>query len=144
MMSRLLAFLRYFLGVLFVATGIGKLLDNRGFAVVIASYQLGIPDGWLLAVGLAVSLLELVIGVNILRGRSLTSNVLATLAFHLGYMGLALITLQRGIEISNCGCFGVFWARPLTAMTVVEDAALAGISLVTWLWLRKATSLTQQ
>ena len=32
---------RYFLGLLFISTGIGKLLDNRGFAQVIASYKLG-------------------------------------------------------------------------------------------------------
>jgi uncharacterized protein len=35
---------RYSLGLLFLATGIGKLLDNRGFAQVIETYQLGIPD----------------------------------------------------------------------------------------------------
>jgi uncharacterized membrane protein YphA (DoxX/SURF4 family) len=29
---------RYFLGLLFLATGIGKLLDNRGFAQVIETY----------------------------------------------------------------------------------------------------------
>ncbi|MCA1674941.1 MAG: hypothetical protein LC799_23050 [Actinobacteria bacterium] len=34
-----LSFLRLFLGLLFTATGLAKLLDNRGFAQVIASYQ---------------------------------------------------------------------------------------------------------
>jgi uncharacterized membrane protein YphA (DoxX/SURF4 family) len=130
--------IRYFLGLLFVATGIGKLLDNRGFAQVLDSYQLGIHDVALLPIGLTISLLELVIGINILRGRAVQLNVLATLGFHLSYSGLAILTLYRGIAIYNCGCFGVFLARPLTWVTVVEDFVLATISLVCWLLLRRS------
>jgi Methylamine utilisation protein MauE len=128
---------RYFLGLLFVATAVGKLLDNRGFAQVIDNYQLGIPDVALLGIALAISLLELLIGINILRGRSLSMSVLATLGFHLGYASLALVTLLRGIALSNCGCFGVFLARSLKWSTVVEDLVLAAISLVCWLMLRR-------
>jgi hypothetical protein len=128
---------RYFLGILFVATAIGKLLDNRGFAHVIDTYQLGIPNSALLGLALSISLLELLIGINILRGRALGINVLATLGFHLGYAGLAFVTLLRGIALSNCGCFGVFLARSLKWSTVGEDLLLALISLVCWLLLRK-------
>ncbi|PPD34473.1 MAG: hypothetical protein CTY19_04405 [Methylomonas sp.] len=128
---------RYFLGLLFVSTAIGKLLDNRGFAHVIDTYQLGVPDVALMGIALSVSLLELLIGINILRGRALSMNVLATLGFHLGYAGLAFATLLRGIALSNCGCFGVFLARSLTWSTVGEDLVLAGISLTCWLLLRK-------
>ena len=46
-----LVFLRLFLGLLFTATGLAKLLDNRGFAEVIASYQLGLPGLLLLPLG---------------------------------------------------------------------------------------------
>lgn len=139
MIARFVLFLfRYFLGLLFVATAIGKLLDNRGFAQVIGTYQLGIPDSLLLGTALALSLLELFIGINILRGRSLNRNVFATLWLHLGYASLALITLLRGIPLSNCGCFGIFLARSLKWTTVLEDMVLAGISLVCWLFLRRS------
>jgi uncharacterized membrane protein YphA (DoxX/SURF4 family) len=135
--------LRYFLGLLFVATAVGKLLDNRGFARVIGTYQLGIPSDGLLVVGLSVSLLELIIGLNILGGRALRKSVLATLWFHLGYASLALITLLRGIALSNCGCFGVFWARALSWATVVEDLTLAAVSLTCWLLLKKNRPMTK-
>lgn len=128
---------RYFLGLLFVATAIGKLLDNRGFAHVIDTYQLGIPNSALLGLALIISLLELLIGINILIGRALNSSVLATLGFHLGYASLAFVTLFRGIALSNCGCFGVFLARSLKWSTVGEDLVLAGISLICWILLRK-------
>jgi hypothetical protein len=49
-------FLRFCLGLWFTATGLAKLLDNRGFAQVIASYQLGLPGLFLLPLGLCVSL----------------------------------------------------------------------------------------
>lgn len=128
---------RYFLGLLFLSTGIGKLLDNRGFAEVIASYNLDLPHGFLLPIGLAFSLVELWVGINLLRGRALPIYALMTLIFHLGYASLAAMTLYREISLDNCGCFGVFWPRPLTRMTVVEDLLLAGISLTYYLLLRR-------
>ncbi len=129
---------RYFLGLLFLATGTGKLLDNRGFAQIIASYEFVLPEALLLPLALAVSLAEFTIGLNILLGRSLLRSVLATLYFHLVYANLALITLLRGISLTNCGCFGVFLTRPLRWMTVAEDLMLAAISLTCWLLLRRA------
>ncbi len=129
-MRILLWAIRSFLGTLFLATGIGKLLDNRGFARVIATYELGIPEPGLLPLALAISLLELAVGINILRGRRLKQNVLATLVFHIGYTALAAATLVRGLPIENCGCFGVFLARPLRWSMVGEDLALAAVSAV--------------
>jgi len=43
--------LRLFLRLLFIATGLAKLLDNHGFAEVIASYQLGLSGLLLLPLG---------------------------------------------------------------------------------------------
>jgi uncharacterized membrane protein YphA (DoxX/SURF4 family) len=137
MAKTILLISRYFLAVLFISTAIGKLLDNRGFAHVIDTYQLGIPNNALLELALFISLLELLIGINILRGRALRVNVLATFVFHLGYAGLAFITLLRSITLANCGCFGVFLARPLSWATVVEDLVLATVSLTCWLLLKK-------
>ena len=129
---------RYFLALLFLATGTGKLLDNRGFARVLASYQFGLSETLLLPLALVISLTELAIGINILLGRGLSQNILATLCFHLAYASLAVTTLLRGISLANCGCLGVFLARPLRWMTVAEDLMLAAISLVCWLLLRRA------
>ena len=123
-----LSFLRLFLGLLFTATGLAKLLDNRGFAQVIASYQLGLPGLFLLPLGLCISLAEVWIGTNLLRARRVRPSLWGTLLFLVGYGALAAMTLRRGIALDNCGCFGVFLARPLRWTTVLEDAALAAIS----------------
>ncbi|MFH0340696.1 MAG: MauE/DoxX family redox-associated membrane protein [Chromatiales bacterium] len=86
-----LAVCRYFLGLLFLATGLGKLLDNWGFAQVLASYRVELPATLLLPLALAISLAEFAIGLNILLGGGLLRSVLATLYFHLAYATLAVI-----------------------------------------------------
>ena len=90
------SFLRLFLGLLFTATGLAKLLDNRGFAQVIASYQLGLPGLFLLPLGLCISLAEVWIGTNLLRARRVRLCLWGTLLFLVGYGALAAMTLRRG------------------------------------------------
>lgn len=46
------------------------------------------------------------------------------LALHSAYLLWLSAALVRGLEIHNCGCFGVYWARPLGVQTLVEDAVL--------------------
>ena len=45
-------------------------------------------------------------------------------------LSAAVITLWRGLALANCGCFGVFLARPLTRQTVLEDVVMLGLSLL--------------
>lgn len=115
--------------VLMLTTALGKLLDNRGFAAVLATYQFSIPEPLLLPLGLVVSLVELAIGLAILTGLQLRRAAQLTVVVHIGYLGLAVLTNLRGIALTNCGCFGVFLARPMTWYTVLEDAILLLLSL---------------
>jgi len=39
----------------------------------------------------------------------------------------------------NCGCFGVFWARPLSGATLIEDLVMAGLSILAWKWAGSAS-----
>jgi uncharacterized membrane protein YphA (DoxX/SURF4 family) len=121
--------LRALFCVLLLTSALGKLLDNRGFAAVIGTYQFSIPEPLLLPLGLVVSLVELALGLAILMGFRLRSAAQLTVAAHLGYLSLAVITNLRGIALVNCGCFGVFLARPMTWYTVLEDAILVLLAL---------------
>lgn len=123
------------LGLLFLATAIGKLLDNRGFAEVLTTYDL-FPRGSLLTLGLLLSLTELWLGFQLLRNSTAAVGAAGALAINAGYTGLAVVTNLRGLQIPNCGCFGVFLARPMTWTTVTEDASLtlmtAGFLSMAW------------
>jgi hypothetical protein len=112
-----------------LASAVGKLLDNRGFSEALLTYRL-FPEGWLLELGLAISLFELVLGLWILSGTRLSWSAIVAALLHLQFVVIATVSNVRGLDIPNCGCFGVFAARPMTWMTVAEDAGLFAMCLV--------------
>jgi len=138
MKKKALMFLRFLFGVLFVVTSIGKLLDNRGFAAVLETYQL-FPSGILLPFGLFISLSELLLGIFILWGKNLFRCALLNFGIQVAYLTLAITSNLRGLDIPNCGCFGVFLARPMTLWTIVEDAVLVILAGGLWQSVRSLT-----
>lgn len=115
--------IRFVLAAVLLVTGVGKLLDLRGFGEIIANYR-ALPDALVLPAGTALTLAELGLAAWLLSGRWLSAAGLLAAAMHLGYFGWSAIALARGLNISNCGCFGVFLARPLTPLTLLEDGLL--------------------
>lgn len=130
------AVLRCFIGLVLLATGAGKVLDLRGFAEVLRSYE-AVPDSWLPPLAAAVPAVELLLGLWLVSGRRLAAASLVSCAVHLAYAAWSAAALLRGLRLSNCGCFGVFWARPLTGLTVAEDLGLAGLSLAVFACARR-------
>ncbi len=120
--------LRFGIGLVLLATAAGKLADVRGFAAVLETYR-SFPEAALRPLAVGISLFELSLAIWLLSGRRLSGAAAASAAMHLAYAAFSAATLARGIEIDNCGCFGVFSARPLTAATVVEDLVMAALSL---------------
>jgi hypothetical protein len=119
-------FLRTLVGFVLLATAVGKLLDLPGFARVLDTYRV-FPEGLLLAIGAAVVLAEVALALWLISGRRPFSAAVAGLVLHLAYAAWASSALHRGLQLSNCGCFGVFFPRRLSWSTVAEDLALAGI-----------------
>ena len=120
---------RFLLAILFLATSLGKLLDNRGFAEVLQTYQL-FPSFTLMPLALAISLSEFTLGIFTLLNKKIKFCSKAILFINSLYLALAIVSNLRGLNIPNCGCFGVFLARPMTWNTVIEDAILVLVSLV--------------
>ncbi len=123
---------RLLFGLIFITTAIGKLLDNRGFADVLLQYRL-FPGSVILPLALTISLGELCLGILLWRNRYLGRAAAVTLVINTGYLLLAAVTLARGISLNNCGCFGVFWARPLSYGTLIEDGVLVVLSVLFFL-----------
>lgn len=121
--------LRCAIGSILLASAVGKLLDLPGFAAVLGSYD-ALP-GWALtpAAG-AIVAAELLLAAWLFSGRRLAEAALAAGAMHVAYAGWAATALARGLVLPNCGCFGVFFPRPLTRSTVLEDLGIAGACLV--------------
>jgi len=119
--------LRYFIASVLFLTALGKLLDIPGFVEVLDTYQ-AIPGWGLYIVAIGIALLELRICEWLMQNETLILGAASSLMFHSIYTLWTLIALIRDISIPNCGCFGVYFARPLTGWTVVEDLIMVAAS----------------
>jgi hypothetical protein len=129
--------LRFTIGFVLLATAAGKFLDVSGFARVLETYE-AFP-GWSVALlAWAIPSIELGLAVWLFSGRGLPAAASASLAMHVVYAAWSAVSLLRGLKLSNCGCFGVFLARPLDWGTVVEDAVMAALSAALLLLARRS------
>lgn len=126
------AFPRWFFALLLLASGTGKLLDMAGFYEVVESYRV-LPAALIPPSAWALALLELGLVAWLIWGLRLDRAGLALIALHTMYLLWITSALSRGLELDNCGCFGVYFARPLGWYTPLEDMAL--IALAAWLWI---------
>lgn len=133
----LLLTLRLAFAALMLVTGTTKLLDFPGFVDIVATYRF-LPDLLLGVAAGALTLIELALGVWLLVGRRLVLAAAAVVSLHLGYLVWLAIAFARGLEIENCGCFGVYWGRPLTAWTFLEDGVLLALALLLLVTARRA------
>ena len=120
----ILGSLRYFIASVLLLSGLGKLLDVPGFVQVLTTYQ-AIPAWTLYLVAVTLVLVELRIAEWLFRDNTLIAGALGSLVLHSIFTLWTVVTLLRGVSVPNCGCFGVFLARPLTGWTVIEDLVLA-------------------
>ena len=121
--------LRIFIGLVLLATGVGKLLDVAGFARVLASYD-AVPGSLLPVLAVVVPVAELGLAAWLFSGRRLVGAAAASAAMHLAYTVWSGMAILRGLNLANCGCFGVFLARPLGWSTVAEDLVMTGLSVM--------------
>jgi hypothetical protein len=124
------------IGTTLFLAAIGKLLDNRHFAEVLAQWQL-VPRWSLLPLGVVTSLSEFTLALWLFSGWRLDGAALLSVLFHLGYAVATVVTLLRGIRLPDCGCFGILFPHPLNWTMAVEDVGFAALSFVLYLLARK-------
>jgi len=131
--------LRLAFALLMITTGVAKLVDMVGFYEVVANYQ-SLPTLLVPPAAWALTLLELGLGLWLLGNRYIFAAAGVVVALHLLYLGWLAVALARGLELANCGCFGVFWARPLTGQTLIEDSVLLLLALALWYSVKRAAN----
>lgn len=122
--------LRLGLGGLILATGVGKALDLPGFVGVLQTYRLGLDPVALQVIAPSISVIEIALGAWILGGWRLRSAIWVAIALNAAYFLLLTSALLRGLQLPNCGCFGVYFARPLRWHSPLEDLGLIALSML--------------
>src|SRR5262245_32239341 len=102
---QLICLLRFFVGLVFLAASVGKILDPKAFAENLIAYQ--IFDSPQLLKYLAVTLpwMEWFCGILLILGVFVRSVSLLTTLLLFTFLAAMVSALWRGLEI-HCGCFG--------------------------------------
>jgi len=121
--------LQFFIGGILFLSALGKSLDMPGFIEVLKAYQ-AFPPSVLRSLAFCVTGIEFLLGIWILSGYRLSLSAWGAALLNTLYAGWMVITLLRGLTLSNCGCFGVFFPQPLTWLTPIGDLVLVGMCVL--------------
>jgi hypothetical protein len=127
-MSRLVAGVRFLLAAVFLFSGALKLADPKAFARAVEAYGI-VPDGLaLVAVALAVPVLEIAAGAGVLFDRRAGWRLMAgLLVLFLAVLGFGI---ARGLDV-ECGCLPLGSARgrgSLASAFARDILMLAGVA----------------
>lgn len=125
-MKILRLFLQILIGGILLASALGKALDLAGFAEVLETYQ-AFPTSTLSFIAFAVTIFEFLLGAWMLSGWHLQASAVTAVIMNMVYAIWMTVTLFRGLELTNCGCFGAFFPRPLTWVSPIEDLVMVAL-----------------
>jgi hypothetical protein len=134
-MKKIGVLIRWFFVALLAVSGIAKLADMPGFYDIVKTYDL-LPAATVPVAAHALALFELGLAAWLASEdaarKSARYAAAAVIALHAVYLGWLLVALARGLHIANCGCFGVYWRRPLNWFTPLEDLILLILAILLW------------
>lgn len=102
-----------------------------GFIGVVDSYQ-SLPAMLITPAAWALMLTELGLALVLLSGRQLVLVAWLLIAMHFMYLIWTTAALVRGLDLANCGCFGVYLPRPLRWYSPLEDLFLMLVAIAFW------------
>lgn len=112
---------RFVLGALFLASGIGKLLEPRQeFIALVQSFGV-LPDALAAIYGTLLPWVELVVAVLLLIG--LYTRLAAAVAglMLLSFIIAISVVFVRDGSLANCGCFGAFAIKESPETLLARD-----------------------
>lgn len=145
MQKKILLTIRILLGLLFLASGIGKLIDASDARYLVE--LLASEFYWLIEYAnpiiIGTSLLELFLAVLLIWGK----NIKAALWGSLALVSVFTVTLGyfylQGMSIENCGCFGALGIGGGLEATLIRNGVLllliVGALSLGWIKRRKDT-----
>jgi putative oxidoreductase len=118
----LLFLFRVILGLIFIYSGIIKIIDTQGFSNSIYNYKL-LPDLIINFLAVILPWIELITGLLLLLGITIKENALLINILLIIFITTIIINLFRGLDI-NCGCFGTGNGTKIGLTKLIENFLL--------------------
>lgn len=127
--KRILNIYSIIIGVLFIISGIGKVIDTAGFSTLIYQYGLG----YLMILSPVIVVVEILLGLLLVL--LINPKRYAMVSFYLVTIFTILFAYAHfKYGINNCGCFGTIQHSNLTpAFSFVRNFILIAMSLILWI-----------
>lgn len=118
----LLAVLRFFVGTIFLLSGVAKLREGEKMSEIVADYEL-LPPSLVAPVARLLPAFELLLGAALIGNflPAISNSLASIVAF--AFAAAALVNLRRG-RLINCGCFGASSSEKITWATVARGLSL--------------------
>ncbi|RZL55100.1 MAG: DoxX family membrane protein, partial [Pedobacter sp.] len=138
MQKAALNFSRWFVGVLFIFSGLIKANDPLGFGYKLQEYfevfHIGFLNNWATGIAIILCVLEIVLGALLLFGfwkNAVTKGLLGLIIF---FTSLTFVSAAFKV-VTSCGCFGD--AIPLTPwQSFTKDLIL--LVMIVYLFIKRA------
>jgi len=142
MQKNILLTIRILLGLIFLASGVGKLIDSSDARYLVE--LLASEFYWLIEyadpIVIGTSLLELVLAILLLWGRKLKISLWASL----GLVSTFTIVLGhfylQGMSIESCGCFGALGIGGGLEATLIRNGILLLLIIGAFLLMKSRTT----
>jgi uncharacterized membrane protein YphA (DoxX/SURF4 family) len=127
--KRILNFYSIIIGVLFIVSGLGKVINTSGFSNLIGQYGLG----YLMILSPLIVLSEILIGLFLVL--LINPKFCAMISFGLLTIFTALFAFAHfKYGVNNCGCFGTLYTTNLPPLfSFIRNFILIGMSFIVWI-----------
>ena len=122
-------FLRVIIGIVFLISSIGKIIDHKKFIQIVINYEILSPSLSLLY-GFFLPYIELIIAIMIILGLFVDAAGYVGILMILSFIYAVSVNVVRGRKNLDCGCFGKFLERKLGLPTLLDDIVILLLSFV--------------
>lgn len=118
--------IRIILGVIFLFSGIGKLINASDAQYLVE--LLATKFYWLIEystpIVTTISILEVVLAILLLWGKYFKSALAGSLVMLIGFSSVLSYFYLQGMSVDSCGCFGAFGFASGIGFTLIRNAVL--------------------
>jgi len=131
-LNKSLTIIRLLLGILFLISGIGKLISGSDARYLVE--LLATEYYWLIEyanfIVITTSIIEIVLAILLIWNKFLKWALTGTLAMLMGFSSVLSYFYFQGMSVENCGCFGAFGFASGLEFTLIRNAVLILLTII--------------